>query len=72
MENDKNLNVRIPRELNERVKAVADKVGVSISQLVRMHLVDLAENGVNQAARLEAIEKRLAEIERKLDEMKNN
>ena len=71
MENDKLINVRVPRELNERVKKAADKLGMTVSQLIKSHLVDIAENGVSQAERLDKIEKRLAEIEKTLKELKN-
>lgn len=57
----------MPDDLHERVKVLAEKYGTSVRGLINMTMKDLSES-----EGLAALERRVSELEKGLNELKSN
>ena len=60
------VNFRIPDDIYERAKAVAQKNGIPVSQIVRNALQEYANEGSSVEERLKRLEEAVARLEEKV------
>ena len=60
------LNCRIPDELNDRVKKIAEARGTTVSAIVREYLTDYVKNPSSTEERFQEMNTRLEALEKEV------